>query len=79
MKQVCQQHGKPDDIVFCPRNNCQCGRIPMWTGYGTPAGVETCTVCKGKGTMTRKEADEVRNNLPLSSTFRPHCICHALK
>ena len=76
MKQVCQLHGKPDDIVYCPKSNCQMGRIAMWCNE-LPAGTEECGICHGKGVMTRKEKDAIF--LRYDAASRPPCICWALK
>lgn len=75
--QVCQLHGAPDDDVICPKHNCQGGQIPMWFGYGAPAGVEICKVCNGKGVMQRKDAEEA---MPLfMRQYPPPCICYWVK
>ena len=74
MKQVCQLHGKPDDIVICPFRYCQCGRVPEWI-MGMPAGTRECTFCKGKGEMLRKD----KPFLPPDNASDPPCICWSLK
>lgn len=75
--QVCLLHGDPTDIVGCPFVRCQGGRVPQWTGYGSPAGTRQCTVCNGRGEMTRAERERVV--LPIHDRYRPACICHHVR
>jgi hypothetical protein len=75
--QVCQVHGQPDDIVYCPFIRCQLGRVPQWYGNGMPAGTRACTVCDGSGRMLRSDKEKVW--LPPDDTPRPFCICRSLE
>lgn len=72
---VCWHHGDPMDVVGCPFNLCQAGRIAMWR-MGLPAGVEICGICKGRGLMYRKDAKAAV--LRLDDMVNPPCICWAL-